>query len=40
MLQTHVVDVTVVLSTTNRLSCVGGVSFRNVGMTINIATQI
>jgi hypothetical protein len=40
MLQTYVTDVTVVLSTRNRLSCVGVVYFRNVGMTINIATEI
>jgi hypothetical protein len=33
-------DITVVLSARNRISCVGGVSVRNVGMTINIATQI
>lgn len=40
MLQTHVAHVTVVLSTSNRLSCVGEVTIRNVSMTINIATQI
>jgi len=40
MLRTHVADVTVVLSTSNKLSCVGRLSLRNVGMTINIATQI